>query len=82
MFGRQIALNKQLGVRPVGVGETWRRIFAKCVLKVTGPEATNEYQDDQLCAILKAVIGVAAHGVQSIWDANSSTENWGFLLVN
>ena len=29
MSGRLIALDKQLGVRPVGVGETWRRLMAK-----------------------------------------------------
>ena len=39
---RLIALDKQPGVRPVGVGETWRLIFAKIVLKVTGPETTME----------------------------------------
>ena len=45
---RLIALEEQPGVRPVVVGETWRRIFPKIVFKVTGPEATMEYQDDQM----------------------------------
>ena len=39
MSGRLIALDKQPGIRPVGVGETWRRFMAKCLLKVAGPEA-------------------------------------------
>ena len=28
MSGRLIALDKQPGIRPVGVGETWRRMMA------------------------------------------------------
>ena len=39
MRGRLIALDKQPGIRPVGVGETWRRLMAKCLLQVTEPEA-------------------------------------------
>ena len=40
MSGHLIALDKQAGLRPVGIGETWRHIFAKIILKVTGPEST------------------------------------------
>ena len=68
MFGHLIALDKPPGVRLVGVGETWRCLLSKIVLKVTGPEATMAYQYDQLCAGLKAVIDGAVHVVQSIWD--------------
>ena len=46
MSVRLIAIDKQPGVRPVGVGETWRRLFAKIILKVVGPEATMACQDD------------------------------------
>ena len=66
----------------VGVGETWRRLFAKFVLKVSGNKATDTFQDDQPCAILKAGIDGDFHGAQDILESNSSTENWGFLLVN
>ena len=38
---RLITLDKLPGVSLVGVGEIWQHIFAKCVLRVTGPEATN-----------------------------------------
>ena len=37
--GRLIALDKQPGIRPSGVGATWRHIFSKIVLKVMGKEA-------------------------------------------
>ena len=82
MSGRLIAMYKQPGVCPVGVGEMWRHIFSKIVLKFTGPEATTAWHDDQMCAGLKSGIDGAIHGVQSLWDKNSSTEEWGFLLVD
>ena len=82
MSGRLIALDKQPGMHPVGVGETWRRIFYKIMLKVTGPEATMECQDDQMCAGLNEGINIAFHGVQYIWDEKLTTEDWGFLIVD
>ena len=43
MAGRIIALIKNPGVRPVGVGEVWRRMLAKVLLQVTGGEATDRF---------------------------------------
>ena len=43
-----IALDKQTGVRPVGVGETWRRLMAKCVLQITGQEYKDACGTEQL----------------------------------
>ena len=56
MSGRLIALGKQLGVCLVGVGETWRHLFANIVIRVTVSEATSMCQKEQLCDGLKAVI--------------------------
>ena len=39
MSGRLIGLGKCPGVRPVGVGETWRQMLEKCVLVVTGADS-------------------------------------------
>lgn len=48
--GRLVAMNKMSGVRPIGIGETWRRLFAKIVLLVAGYEAKEVCGIDQLCA--------------------------------
>jgi hypothetical protein len=36
------------GIRPVGIGETWRRAIAKCILMVAGSEAKETCGIDQL----------------------------------
>ena len=82
MSGRLIVLDKQPGVCMVEVGETWQRLFTKFSLWTKGPESTNECQDDQLSAGSKAGIYGDVHGVQDIWDAKYSMEDWGFLLVD
>ena len=81
MSGRLISFDKLPGVRPVGVWENWHRLFAKCIMKVMGYEATHACKDDQFYAGLNVVIDGAVHGVQSIWDDNSTKENGGFNLL-
>ena len=39
-------------------------------------------QDDQLCAGIQSGIDGTVHIGQAIWDGNSATEDWGFLLVD
>ena len=82
MSGCLVALDKQPVLRRVGIGETWRRIFANIFLKVTGPEATMACQDDQICAGLKVGVDGPIHEVQYLWDKKSATKNWGFLIVD
>ena len=82
MSGFLVLLDKHLGVRPVDVGENLRRLFAKLVLWVTGPEATSACKGDHIFARIKFVIGGAVHGVQTIWDTKSTMEDWVFLLVD
>ena len=82
MPDRLIALDEHPGVHPVGVGEMWRRLFVKIILKVTVLESTMAFQDDQLCAGTKAGIDGAIHEVQALWEENSSMEKWDFLLVD
>ena len=82
MSGRLIALDKQLVAHPVGVRETWRRLFGKIVLKLTGPEATMVCNYYQMCDGLNAGIDGTVHGIQYIWDEKLTTEDWGFLIVD
>ena len=82
MYCRLIHLDKRLGVHLVGIGETWRHLFAKCVLRFTGPKATNECKDDHICDGFKVEIDRAVHGVLAIWDVKFSTEDWIFLLLD
>ena len=80
--GRLISLDKQFGISLGGVGETRRRLFAKCVMRIKGPEATSVCQDDQICDGIKAVIHGTVHVVQDIWDAKSTTKDWIFLIID
>ena len=59
--GRLIALDKQAGIRPVGVGETWRQMMAKCLLRVDGPEAKAACGTTQLAGGLEAGIEDPIH---------------------
>ena len=56
--------------------------FLKYALKFTGYEATHVCKDDQLFAVWKAGIDGMVNGVQYIWEANRTKENWGLLLVD
>ena len=82
MSRRMITLDKNPGVLPVGARETCWGLFANYVLRIMSTKATNACKDNQLCASLRAVIYRAVHCVQALWDNNSSTNNWGYLLVD
>jgi hypothetical protein len=68
MACRLVALDKQPGVRPVGIGEIYRRLWAKCLLKVIGTQATIACGNYNLCAGLAAGIEGAVHAVKEVWD--------------
>ena len=77
-----IELNKLPGLHLVGIGEMWRHIFSKYVIKVTGSEATHTCRDDHICPGFKAGIDRELHRVQYIWESNLTEEKWIFLLVD
>jgi hypothetical protein len=66
MSGRLLALDKSPGVRPVGVGETWRRCIAKCVILAIGKEAKESCGIDQLCAGLESGGEEGIHAMQQV----------------
>ena len=82
MSGRLIALDKQPGIRPVGVGETWCRIMVKCLLKVAGSEAKSACGTTQLAGGLEAGIEGAFHAMLILWEEHSKEGGWGFLLID
>ena len=65
---RLVALDKDPGTRPVGIGEVYRRLMAKCVLKIVGDRATHACGNLNLCAGLKAGIEGAVHAVRGAYD--------------
>jgi hypothetical protein len=44
MMCRLVALDKQPGTRPVGIGEIWRRLWAKTLILLVGDQATTAWQ--------------------------------------
>jgi hypothetical protein len=82
MAGRLLAIDKCPGIRPIRIGETWRRAIAKCILHVAGKEAKEACGIDQLCAGLESGIEGAIHAMQHMWETNKAEEEWGFLLID
>ena len=74
-----IPLNKNPGVRPIGVGETLRRILGKAALVVVGPSVQAASGALQLCSGQVAGIEAAVHSMSSIF-ANEEVD--GVLLVD
>ena len=76
---RLIALNKQPGVRPVGIGEVSRRIINKAVLPVIMDDILRVSGVKQLCVGQQAGCEAAIHALRHIFD-HFSTE--AILLVD
>ena len=68
MSSRLVALDKQPGTRPVGIGEVYRRLWAKCLLKNIGHQATIACGNANLCAGLPAGIEGAVHAIQTVFE--------------
>ena len=82
MSGRLIAMDKQPGIRPVGVGETWRRLMAKCLLKITGPEAKSACGTTQILGGLESGIEGTIHAMRILFEEHKKEDDWGFLLID
>ena len=74
---RLIALDKQPGVRPIGVGEVLRRIVSKAILRIASADVEAACGYLQICAGSPGGIEAAVHAMQDIYN-ESSTE--GVLL--
>ena len=76
---RLIALDKNPGVRPIGIGDTARRIIAKAVLYIVKTDVQDACGCVQLCGGQISGIEAAAHAVRSAYE---SDDNEGLLLAN
>ena len=74
-----IALNKNPGVRPIGIGDTARRIIAKAILMVTRLDIQEAAGSLQLCAGQISGIEAAVHAVHSLFQQE---EREAILLVD
>jgi hypothetical protein len=82
LANRLIALDKMPGIRPIGIGDIWRRFFAKLVLSVASSYATDCCGSDQLCAGLRAGVDGAIHGLSALWKEMEAEVDTGFLLID
>ena len=62
-----IVLDKCPGVRPIGVGETVRRIISKAILSIIGPDIQETAGAVQLCAGHEAGCEAAVHAMRKIF---------------
>ena len=69
---RLIALNKNPGVRPIGIGDTARRIIAKSVLMVIRGDIQDAAGTLQLCAGQISGIEAAVHAVRSAFEDDNT----------
>ena len=76
---RLIPLNKNPGVRPIGVCETVRRIIAKAVLSISRLDVLEACGSLQLCAGHCAGVEAAIHAVRTTFNEESVD---GVLLVD
>ena len=81
MACRLVALDKEPGTRPVGIGEIYRRLFAKCVLEACGSQATTACGNLNLCLGLPAGIEGAVHAVTLVVAATAAADGNPELLT-
>jgi len=82
MSSRLVAIDKNPGVRPVGIGDAICRFIAKCVLEVTKGEAVLACGSDQLCAGLQNGCEAGIHAMRKLFEDMKQEEFWGFLLID
>ena len=79
MAGRLIALNKNPGVRPIGVGDVTRCNIAKAILNILKRDIQDVVGSAQVCVGQISGIEAAVHAVQSLFEC---PENEALLLVD
>jgi hypothetical protein len=65
---RLIPLDKDPGIRPIGIGEVPRRIIAKAILRVVRDDVKEAVGPLQTCAGFETGCEAAVHALNQIWD--------------
>ena len=78
---RLVALDKCPGVRPIGVGETLRRIAGKTVCLLTRYDLEDVCKISQLCGGVRAGIEGAIHAISDLF-LEREEDGWGVLLID
>jgi hypothetical protein len=68
---RLVPLDKDPGVRPVGIGEVVRRIVGKAILRVFSADLKRVAGGDQLCVGQRAGIESAIHDLRTSFNASN-----------
>ena len=76
---RLIPLNKEPGVRPIGIGEVLRRVIGKVVMKLLKKDVLKATGSLQLCAGQGAGSEAAIH---SVYEVFNKEETEGVLMVD
>ena len=71
---RLIALDKCPGVRPIGIGETLRRVIGKSVCMATRLDADLVCSSDQLSVGFQVGIEEAIHGMNEMFSTHQDSE--------
>ena len=77
--GRLIPLDKNPGVRPIGIGEVLRRIISSATMSLLKPELVNATAPLQTCAGLSGGIEASIHAMRKIYE---DEETEGILLID
>ena len=80
---RMIALDKCPGIRPIGIGESLRRIVGKVVCSATHSDLTVLSGTNQLCCGVRSGIEGAVHAITGMFEDHCDLPSgWGVLLVD
>ncbi|KAL7462173.1 hypothetical protein ACHAXS_002561, partial [Conticribra weissflogii] len=75
MATRAVAFNKFPGVRPLSIGESYRRLWARLIISQTRDQAKAACNTTELCAGLEAGIDGAIHAVRASTINKSSFQS-------
>ncbi len=79
---RTVFLDKSPAVRPLGIGESWMRLWSDCSHTKRKVVATNACGNTQLCAGLRSGIEANLHAVRAIWPQSAGwTEDSGVCVL-